>query len=91
MSGKGNDAMSSGEVNTVRCTAYPCEQVKQSSNNWFIVWSDGAGAGNVAGGMFHCVDYSREMFQAIGSQARTVCGPGCAQKLYEKFLSGKAI
>lgn len=80
-----NGSAPSGEVNTVRCTAYPCQQVKQSSNNWFIVWSDGAG------GMFHCVDYSREMFQAVGSQARTVCGPGCAQKLYEKFLSGKAI
>lgn len=80
-----NGSAPSGEVNTVRCTAYPCQQVKQFSNNWFIVWSDGAK------GMFHSVEYSREMLTAIGGQARTVCGPGCAQKLYEKFLSGKAI
>lgn len=74
-----------GSVSTVKCTAYPCEQIKRQSNNWHIVWSDGPG------GMFHSVDYTEGMLRVIGDQARVVCGPACAQRLYEKYLSGKSI
>lgn len=75
-----------GEVRTVRCTAHPCRQVKNESNNWFIVWADDPR------GMFHCVEYSEEMFREIGvDQARPVCGPACGQRMYERFLSGGRV
>lgn len=73
------------EVDTVRCAVVGCYAVKGASNHWYIVWAD------AAGGMFHCVEYTRDMFRTIGDRARVVCGPGCGQKIFEKFLSGKAI
>lgn len=77
--------VATGEVRTVRCCAFPCDQVKRESNNWFIVWSDDPA------GMFHCVGYTEAMFELVGDQARVACGPACAQKLIEKFLSGRVI
>ena len=81
-----NDSPSSpSKVDTVRCAAPGCEQIRRVANHWWIVWSDSPG------GMWHCVGYDAGMFAAVGDQARAVCGQACADILFQRYLAGEKI
>jgi hypothetical protein len=84
--GDNDDSSKRAAVNTIRCMAKPCEQVRKSGNHWFVVWTDDPR------GIWHCVAYSPGMLAAVGEdQARTVCGSGCAQIMFQRYLAGEEI
>ena len=69
------------KINTVRCMAVPCEQIKREANHWFVVAitdvADDKG--------FICFRYTDGM--ELAEYEKPVCGPACAQRMFEKFLT----
>lgn len=72
------------QLNTVRCMAAPCEQIKRESNHWFVV-SLTLDEPESGGTGFTCIRYTSGM--EIYEGEKPVCGSACAQKLFEKFLT----
>lgn len=69
-------------VNTVRCLGPNCNAVRLTANHWFVCERTNIyGAGEA----FRCFPYEPGM--PLEAHQHPVCGPGCAQKLFEKYLT----
>jgi hypothetical protein len=72
-------------VNTVRCMGPNCHAVRLTANRWFVCARTSTdGAANA----FICFPYEPGM--PLEAHQQPVCGPGCAQKLFEKYLTRPA-
>lgn len=61
------------DVNTVRCAV--CGKLRETVNHWFLIW---------IGIAFHCFPFDAA---PRTPDDNPVCGQGCAQKLYEKWMT----
>jgi hypothetical protein len=60
-----------------------CDIVKREANHWHLVWVDRNGA-------FGSAPFSEQVITQLKRadiDAKWVCGQGCAQKFYERFLA----
>lgn len=76
-----------GKIITYRCDAPSCSQIRKATNHWYI-WK-------VADGWFHCglLEGNESIYDDIKAKEThatfgVACSLGCAQRLFEMFLSG---
>jgi hypothetical protein len=80
------------EIKTVKCAH--CGKVRQEANHWFV--------SAVQGGRFRCRPMAQLLPEGASIESagkapslkvfeEPACGQQCAQKLFERYLAGKAV